>query len=257
MRIFFLFIITVLSFCSKVFGQENIPFLVADSLNYVYVNQRVSVELPETPKTGYTWHCMYLDSSYKAIFGKVSERLVPYTGVMSGDELHIFEFEALNEGKIIMFFELYKDWEGRDEVIRQKSFPVQVKIPEIVARGTGNVPSLHDWDDMINFQRFHAGIPTASSKKDNRFTKDQLFIIDLENRIEHATWSSKISNPQVIELVYDKEFSREELAFNMFNLHSFKFIARKPGEAEVQFFLILQDGTIIETSTVKYRLIVK
>ena len=256
MRIFFL-LVGVFVLFSNSYSQVDIPFLVADSLNYVYVNQRVSVELPETPSTGYTWHCMYLDSAYNAILGKVSERLVPYYGLTNKDELHVFEFEALHEGKLIMFFELYKDWEGRDEVVRQKSFPVQVKTPEIVLRGTSNTPSLHDWDDMLTFQWFHSGIPTVSNKSANHLSKDQLFIIDLENRIQGATWSAKITNPQVTELVYDKAFPREQIAFTMYNLHSFKFIARKPGESEIQFFLILEDGSIVETTSLKYHLVVK
>lgn len=256
MRIFFLLISSFFLILKNTSAQGDIPFLVADSLNYIYVNQRVSVELPETPSTGYTWHCTYLDSAYNAILGKVSERLAPYSGAMGEDELHIFEFEALHEGKIIMFFELYKDWEGRDEAVKQKSFPVQVKMPEIVSRGI-NIPSLHDWDDMMSFHRFHAGIPTVSAKSENKLTKDQLFIIDLENRIQGATWSAKISNPQVIELVYDTVFSREQLAFTMFNLHAFKFIARKPGESDIQFYLILEDGSIVETNHLKYHLQVK
>lgn len=257
MRIFFLLFFTFLSFWG--FAQTDIPFLVADSLNYVYVNQRVSVELPETPSTGYTWHCTYLDSAYNAILGKVSERLVQYSEVINPEELHVFEFEALHEGKIIMFFELYKDWEGRDEAVKQKSFPVQVKTPEVVMRGAAEAggASLHDWGDMMSFQRFHVGIPAVSNKSPNKVTKDQLFIIDLENRIQGAIWSAKISNPKVIELVYDKEFPREQVAFTMFNLHSFKFIARKPGEAEIQFYLILEDGSIVEDPSLKYRLEVK
>lgn len=242
-----------------VLGQKSIK-LIPDSLNVLHKEDMANVELLEKPSSGYTWHCVFLDSSATACLGKVAERVEGRKENNKDKEVkHLFDFQAFNKGKIILLFELYRDWEGREATIKQKSFPVLVKDApaDIVMRGLNS--KMYDWadTDSLNFKNFHVGATSLSVRKTYQMPTSQVFLIDLENRIQGATWIPHISNPTVVELVQDKVFSRSQIAYSMYSLHAFKFITRRSGVCNIRFDLILPDGEVAQSKILDYQIVVK
>lgn len=246
---------------TQLYAQKSVT-LIADSLNVLHKDEFATIELPEKPANGYTWHCVFVDSSYSECLGKVSEKIVGRKEE-NKDKIvkHLFEFQTYRKGKIILLFELYRDWEGREFAIQQKSVPVLVKenVEAVATRGIGNPQKMYDWadTDTLNFQNFHAGATFLRLQKNYEMPIGQIFLIDLENRIQGATWIAHISNPSVVELVQDRMFSRSQIAYSMYSLHAFKFIARRKGMCNIRFDLILPDGEIAQSKILNYQVLVK
>lgn len=253
------FILSLLFFVQIVSAQKSIK-LVRDSLNVLHKDEIATVELLEKPSSGYTWHCVFLDSSATASLGKIAERVEGRKEAnKEKDVKHLFDFQAFNKGKIILLFELYRDWEGREATIKQQSFPVLVKDAsgEMVMRGLNS--KVYDWadTDSLNFKSFHVGASSLSVRKAYQMPTSQVFLIDLENRIQGATWIPHISNNSVVELIQDKVFSRSQIAYSMYSLHAFKFITRRNGVCNIRFDLILPDGEIAQSKVLNYQIVVK
>lgn len=226
--------------------------LTQDSLNLLHKGEQMYVLLPESYDYGYTWHCVFVDSAYSYPVRKISEIL--------DFEQHYFQFEARKSGSAILLFELYKDWEGRDYTIEQKSFPVQVvEKQEWVTRGIDLQANTNEWEDVgrANFASFHADVYSLGLSDKFDLTARQTFIIDLEKRIKGSTWICHISDKEVVRLMKDRFFSDVEAANKSHGVHAFKFETLKPGKALIRFELLLPSGEIVKNPLFHYTIQVK
>ncbi len=246
-----LLLFILILFNSTAFAQLN-STISTDSLNLSYTGEKVIVSLEENAENGYYWHYSYLDSVYQETVDKISETLV----FNEDDKMYRnFEFYFKKPGKVILFFELYRDWEGNSESIGQKSFPVLIQEPyqnseeEYAYRGVSSAQ--FPYNKKI-FTKVTDSPIVHKQAKTYMFTEGQSFMIDLESDIKGISWIPEISDKEVIRLVNDQIHPLENST-----LHTFKFLALSTGQCDIRFRMLMNSGEVSDNPPLRYGVLVE
>lgn len=243
----YIFIFTLLLFSFNNGFAQNPLLLSPDSLNIVNTGESLVVQLEEAGiDEGYHWHYTCLDSNTHTTIQKIAETL----HTQNGQTYRVFEFHSTQKGKVILFFEKYKDWEGSSSSINQLSFPVLIKdnhseVKEIIAYRNIEKP-LNKVENKID--KTHK--PQLSNTY--LFHEGQSFMIDLEADSKGIFWIPEIGNSDIVKLIEDRIQPKENST-----IHTFKFLAINVGFSEIKFRLMLPSGGFSETTSLKYRIMVE
>lgn len=237
--------------CLKISFAQTSHFIGPDSLNLTKSGEVISVSLEENTGHGYYWHYVYLDSTYQESVDKISEIIVN----KEGKTFRNFDFSLKKPGKVILFFELYRDWEGSTESVGQKSYPVLIQegaqgYEEVAYRGMG-ARSAAQYSKIYTKLSDSEAIESYQ-KKTYVFTEGQSFMIDLECDVTGVSWIPEISDKEMIRLMNDQIRPLESST-----LHTFKFLALSTGQCEIRFRMMLHSGDISEKPPVKYGILIE
>lgn len=90
----------------------------------IQVGDRVVVQLPENPTTGFQWSLDHTNDEVLQL--ENSEYNSPLAGSVGGSGQHTFTFQGKKPGVAESHFKLWRDWEGDKSIT--KRFVVTVEV---------------------------------------------------------------------------------------------------------------------------------